>query len=381
MVAHFLRRYLGATQTFIYQPLQRFTQVQPIVIAEEIVNLDRFYLPQVYALSLSNTTLSRIDNWFFRVFSKRPLKKLYQWQILTKQHAKLIHAHFGRTGLQAVPLKRLSGLPLIVTFYGIDMSYLPTLPGYSDKYKRMFQAVDKVLVEGPHMQQRVIELGCPAEKVQILRIGINLALFDFKVRTSPEPGQPVKVLMCGRFVEKKGFVEGIRTFAKAQQLIARPLELNVIGNGELQPQIEQEIISLGLQSRVKLWGSLSYTDYINLAGQAHIFMAPSRTAANGDSEGGAPTVLLEMQALGLPIISTCHADIPFVVQHEQSGFLSPEFDDEILAENLAKLALSPERWTAMGHAGRSFVEKWHDLAVNVPILEEMYLDLIKGNVK
>ena len=34
------------------------------------------------------------------------------------------------------------------------------------------------------------------------------------------------------------------------------------------------------------------------------------TAADGDSEGGAPTILLEAQAIGTPIVTTRHADIP-----------------------------------------------------------------------
>lgn len=376
VVAHFLYRYLGETETFIYHPLKRFTQVEPIVIAEKVVNLDRFYLPRIYSLSLSNNIWSNMDDWAIPVLSKRFLVKFYQWYTLTKHQAKLIHAHFGFNGLYAVLLKRLTRLPLIVTFYGLDMSYSPNLPGYTSKYKQMFRVTDRILVEGPHMQQKLVELGCPPEKISIVRIGIDLELFDFKKRTFPKAGQPIKICMCGRFVEKKGFIEGINAFAKAQRLLKQPLELDIIGDGQLRPQIEQLVTTLDLQHNVKLWGSLDYKQYINLANQAHIFMAPSQTASNGDSEGGAPTVLLEMQALGLPIISTCHADIPYVVKHEQSGFLSPEFDTEALTENLVRLVLSPERWEAMGSAGRSFVEKWHKLDVIVSTLEKIYFDLI-----
>ncbi|NIP81231.1 MAG: glycosyltransferase, partial [Gemmatimonadetes bacterium] len=54
-------------------------------------------------------------------------------------------------------------------------------------------------------------------------------------------------------------------------------------------------------------------------------------AANGDGEGGAPTTLLEAQAVGLPVVASRHADIPWVVAPE-AGLLAPEEDPEALAE-------------------------------------------------
>ena len=39
-----------------------------------------------------------------------------------------------------------------------------------------------------------------------------------------------------------------------------------------------------------------------------------------DCEGGAPIVLLDAQATGLPIISTKHCDIPDEVSHKKSHF-------------------------------------------------------------
>ena len=81
------------------------------------------------------------------------------------------------------------------------------------------------------------------------------------------------------------------------------------------------------------------------------------TAQNGDTEGGAPVAILEVQATGLPVISSYHADIPEVVVDGKSALLAPERDVETLAKHLWYLVEHPDVWGAMGRAGREHVEQ------------------------
>ena len=108
---------------------------------------------------------------------------------------------------------------------------------------------------------------------------------------------------------------------------------------------------------------------------ADIFIHPSVTAESGDSEGGAPTTILEAQACGLPILSTTHADIPNVVVPEKSALLSPERDTDSLEKNLITLLNEQERWAEMGQLGRQFIEKYHDITKEVKGLERLYFKL------
>jgi colanic acid/amylovoran biosynthesis glycosyltransferase len=98
-------------------------------------------------------------------------------------------------------------------------------------------------------------------------------------------------------------------------------------------------------------------------------------AANGDAEGGAPVTLIEMSAAGLPIVASDHCDIPEVVVHGESGLIVPEGDAEALADTLLALAAAPERWPAMGRAGRAHVEREYDVAKQVAKLEALYDEL------
>ena len=78
-----------------------------------------------------------------------------------------------------------------------------------------------------------------------------------------------------------------------------------------------------------------------------MFLSPSVTAQDGDSEGGAPVSIIEAQATGMPIVSTVHADIPEAVVPGESALLSAERDVDGLAENLAQVVAEPGKWEAM----------------------------------
>jgi colanic acid/amylovoran biosynthesis glycosyltransferase len=112
--------------------------------------------------------------------------------------------------------------------------------------------------------------------------------------------------------------------------------------------------------------------------QADIFLQPSQTAADGDSEGGAPTTLLEAQAMGLPVVASDHADIPYVVAPGEPALLPPQGDTGQLAAALGQLLDEPLRWAEMGRRGRRHVEAQHDLRIETQRLEARYLALLEA---
>ncbi|HEY6104105.1 MAG TPA: glycosyltransferase, partial [bacterium] len=93
---------------------------------------------------------------------------------------------------------------------------------------------------------------------------------------------------------------------------------------------------------------------------AHILLAPSVTAQDGDQEG-IPNVVKEAMATGMPVVSTRHSGIPELVQDAVSGFLVAERDVDALAERLVFLIDHPETWPEMGRAGRRKVEADFDV--------------------
>jgi colanic acid/amylovoran biosynthesis glycosyltransferase len=103
----------------------------------------------------------------------------------------------------------------------------------------------------------------------------------------------------------------------------------------------------------------------------------SITSSKGDKEG-IPVVLMEAQAVGMPVVSTLHSGIPEGVLDGKSGFLVPEKDIESLYEKIGYLIAHPEKWPELGRQGRSWVEKQFNQPVLDMELESIFEKLLKG---
>jgi glycosyltransferase involved in cell wall biosynthesis len=55
-----------------------------------------------------------------------------------------------------------------------------------------------------------------------------------------------------------------------------------------------------------------------------------------------PVSILEAFACGTPVVSTAAESIPYMLEHEKTGLLSPVGDAQALAENVMRLLRDPE---------------------------------------
>lgn len=273
----------------------------------------------------------------------------------------IIHCQFGTVGFRGMAFRSVNSpkAKLITIFRGHDISNFVQEHG-ENIYQPLFASGDYFLANCEFFKRRVIELGCDPKLIKVHGSGLDYSRFPFQIRQFPENGL-VRIATTGRLVEKKGIEYAIR--AVAQVLKQRPdlnLEYIIIGDGELQTQFEQLIVSLNAEKSIKLLGSKSQSEIIDLLKSSHIFIAPSVTASDGNQD--APiNVLKEAMAMGLPVISTLHGGIPELVEQGVSGFLVPERDEKAIADKLIYLIEHPESWAAMGEAGRSKVEQHYDL--------------------
>jgi colanic acid/amylovoran biosynthesis glycosyltransferase len=228
-----------------------------------------------------------------------------------------------------------------------------------------------------------MELGCPPEKVRVQHLGVDTETIAFHPRQAPPDGT-VRVLMAASFREKKGLSDGLRAFAEVFARYPR-MELTIMGDANpnsvaemnLKKELEAIARARALRGVVHFLGYQPHSVFLSQLQASHIFMQPSVTAADGDTEGGAPVSIIEAQASGAPVIATYHADIPEVVLDEESGFLVPEKDVSALAERLEYLASHPRAWSWLGRAGRTHVESQYDLRTQVCKLEEVYDGFIR----
>ena len=379
-VAHAINNYLGVSETFVYEYLTHAENFAPVVLTNRVRNADRFPFEPI----VSTEQVKRFSWWWLvnsLAYFFHPNGFFENWLFLAyqaKQHkTALIHAHFGHEGVKMLSVKKKLGVPLVTTFYGFDISRLPQEPDWREDYFKLFEQGDLFLVEGPYMQRTLENLGCPPHKISIQQIGIDFSKYFFRDRLFNAQSDKIVLLFCGRFTEKKGLLVALQVFEKIVQQFPNG-EFRIIGDGEQRPDVEKFISQHELTDKVKLLGYLSHQACVEEMDQAHVLLQPSQIACDGDSEGGAPTMLIEAQAMGLPIISTDHADIPNVLAPGYMQLMASEKDTDSLAENLLMILEDEKLRRKLIVEGRAFVEKNHEITQLVNQLEEKYTRLLSN---
>ena len=370
-VVHYRERFPVLSETFIRETVSRHQRYESIVLAHmRVVDVP---VDGVSLIVSPAGSPIRFTGW------ATPLRIWSHARVLSASlratAPAVIHAHFGKEGvIAAAPAARL-GIPLVVSFYGYDATHLAQFPMWRRRFTRLFRNAAAVLAEGPHMAARLVALGAPVGNVLLHPIPIGIERFPFRPASPPRAGEPIIFLQACRFVEKKGVDVTIAAFARIAEDVPSAV-LWLMGSGPEEVRLRILADETGVGHRITFMAPQPHDEYARTMRMAHIFVHPSRTARNGDGEGGAPTALLEAQALGLPIVATTHADIPAVVD-PRAALLGPPDDIPAIAALMLRLSRNSHEWAARAEAGRRQVAGKHDPDRLAGALEDLY-DSVRG---
>ena len=168
-------------------------------------------------------------------------------------------------------------------------------------------------------RQRVIDAGCNADKVAVVRRGIDDMPFAMKPLRYGRTR--LRIVSVGRFVEKKGFRAQLRLY---DELVKRGLdfEARLVGSGPLDGELRSMIEKTGLGNRVQLTGWLDELGVVRQLEWADVFLFTGRIAASGDRDG-VPNAVAEAMAHGVPVIATPAGALPEIITSGINGVLLP----------------------------------------------------------
>ena len=378
VIVHSVGIWLPLTMTWVHNQLKYIKAFFPVVFAQATQNLKQFPWDPIYLHSRKSNHLLARGLRKLQVLSKYPVFD----DIIKKHHPNILHSHFGDGGWYDLPLARKYRLKHVVTFYGYDVNMLPTQhPVWKQRYKELFERADLFLCEGPHMAKCLAKIGCPVEKLKVQRIGVEVDKILFVPRKLGEDGL-VKILIASTFREKKGIPYALEAVGILKKDYPK-IRITLIGDATTEKRDQEEkkkimdiIERYDLEPITRIMGFQPYNVLLKEAYNHHIFLSPSVTADDGDTEGGSPVTITEMAASGMPIVSTWHCDIPEVVLNNQTGFLVSERNVQELSLALEKLINSPESWVDFGIASRAHMENKFNIANSIKYLEEYYNSLM-----
>jgi glycosyltransferase involved in cell wall biosynthesis len=276
----------------------------------------------------------------------------------------IVYAEYGQTGVAVLNICKKLNLPLIVNFHGYDASGKSVLEDYKKSYAELFDYARDIVVVSKVMRKNLILLGANSEKITYTPCAPNDSFFELNPAFSENA-----FIAVGRFVDKKAPYYTILAFQKVLNKYS-DAKLYFCGNGLLYNTCVNLVIYFGISKNVIFLGSVSAQEQKQLYERVIGFVQHSITALNGDMEG-TPVSVLEASAAGLPIISTKHAGISDVVQHEKTGLLVDEHDVEQMAKYMIYLLENRDYAKSLGAAGRNLMKSNFSMEHHIGILNKL----------
>ncbi len=259
-------------------------------------------------------------------------------------------ANFGPTGAALLPACQKASVPLVVHFHGFDAHTRSVTDHFREQYRKLGREAAAVIAVSHGMVAALTDLGVPADKIHLTRYGVDVGRF---VAKTVFPDVPL-FFGVGRFVEKKAPYLTLLAFANARKSLPGA-KLVLGGNGELWEATRNMATALKLGESVEFPGVMSPDAVAATMQGATAFVQHSIEPTVGPSAGdreGTPVAVLEALMTGLPVISTRHAGIGEVVEHERTGLLVEERDVDGMTDAMIRLGSSPEYAATLGRTAR-----------------------------
>lgn len=376
-IALYTEEFLSPSMTFIHRQLNLLAaECKCIVLTRRRVHEELFPFSPVYHYPQAAVEIASraIRKRFAReTFSLGERARAHFREILAREQPSLIHAHFGPSALQILPVAIEMQIPLVTTFHGFDASSYLRNSRYTSALPALF-ASSFLITVSEEMRQRLIRLGAREERTRCIYLGVPTDKFvptqRIALREKVRARKKIQFFQAANFVAKKGQLYTLRAFRCLLATLPNS-ELVFAGAGPLLADSQKLAEELGILSHVKFLGHQSSESVAKLMTEADCFVHHSITAPNGDTEG-IPTVLMEAMASGLPVISTVHAGIPELVRNGHNGYLCAERDVSTYATLLHQIL---DDDGTFGRRARETVESNFDMRRQVKELMTIYRQL------
>jgi len=270
---------------------------------------------------------------------------LLRRQIVDGRDFDLIDAHyFYPDGPAAVLLGRALGRPAVVTARGSDLNIIARRVIPRQWIRWAARHADGVVAVSSGLRQRLVELGIAAEQVQVLRNGVDLALFHPYDRAAARQAldfiRPT-VLAVGNLVTLKRHNLMVEALAQLPEV-----ELVIVGEGAERAAIENLARKHGVADRVRLPGRVPQDRLPEFYSAADLLVLVS-------THEGWPNVLLESMACGTSVVVSDIAGITDIVASPDAGRILADITPNRLASAIHDvLSAPPSRAATRAYAER-----------------------------
>jgi glycosyltransferase involved in cell wall biosynthesis len=227
--------------------------------------------------------------------------------------------------------------------------------------RRVVAAVARFFAPSDFLGERMIAWGLPAEKVERLDYGLDLAPFRAFART---PVERLRVTFIGTLAPHKGAHVLLAALEELPSATRARLEVTLHGPKTHHPEYVAELERRAAPLGVQLPGTLARTDLAAALGATDLLVVPSVWYENS------PFTIHEARATKTPLLVSDLGGMRELVEEGRHGWRFPPGDARALSAHLARLALDRAPLAALDFPGRI-----KDFAESALELEQRYLAL------
>ncbi|MHC5060999.1 MAG: glycosyltransferase [Planctomycetota bacterium] len=295
-------------------------------------------------------------------------------KLLRQQRYDVIHARMAEVSGAAILAARLAGVPNRICSYHhtetdwrnpgmINRLAVRIMHWIARKWAAKILGVSSASLDAfhPGWKQR-------SEQFQVCYNGIDTKRFSEAVTRNvirSELGLPIDCMVVGHV---GGFrkVKNHQAFVEIAKCVFKHyanVHFLLVGEGVLRHQIEQEVERLNLSNRFVFTGIRK--DVPRMLAVMDVFVMPSLNE-------GFPSVLLEAQLSGLPVVSSDLPSIREALCPAMHKFCCDPHDFESMAEHVELLLGDPQLRSELGQQGQAYVSERFSICRTVKQLESLY---------
>jgi glycosyltransferase involved in cell wall biosynthesis len=262
--------------------------------------------------------------------------------------ADIVHAHGHKSDMYVYFALRALEIPFVSTCHNwLDNDPKDYLNGVVDRF--ILRGYPAVVAVSEDVRRRLLKAGVGAEKVMLIKNGIDLRPFDGAAAVVKNElgwiGHQL-VGLAGRLSMEKGV--DIFLTAAARVLDHCPdAKFVVAGDGPERAKLDLLIDKLGIRGSVRMLGRRN--DMPSFYASLDVLVSSSRLE-------GMPIGILEGMASRLPLVATEVGEVPTVIQNGRTGMLVPAEEPDLLAAAIVELLRNAMLRERLGNAARQLVQ-------------------------
>ena len=313
---------------------------------------------QIPLIELNRSSRKQVGSW----------KKL--WEILPE--VDILHCHESGSNFWGRLWGSIYRVPIVITHDHTAADEKPQFVHWSDRLMSPFS--DQIITVSQHDRNLSINYEkLRPEKVTSIYNGIDINRFSMdinQVEARQLSGLSQGKYLIGiiaRLAPQKNHKTLLEALSKLPDDILANMECLIIGTGDLEDTLRQQVCELGLDDKVIFLGER--TDVPIILHGIDVLTLPSFWEC-------LPIVLLEALAVGCPIVASPVGGVPEVLKEAGWPMVDPE-DSSALASAIQEvLCLPNEEKLTLQENGRKLVRTQFSREANVTQVEQLYKNLL-----